>query len=285
MHLVRSPSTDHLQCEDQTKAKLFLDKFNEAKANGTKVHRVAEFFCGNATGNLSEDFSIWADCGIMSTKLRTWLTAYQLCSLDDSVQEAPHGIITAIVKTRPNSLPSLWSSLYRHRQSMAAKKSLDMNVPLRFNALFRYWRSLFSLKSTVGRRLLRAKRPLKESAFTQKVYRMNHFSFHVNGTPMKKEQEKFMASIADDKTPLTFMGKMIREYVRMTLKAKDIVSIHYDGADAGEGLALADGSIVPPQTPEIFSIVSADQHRLKTIVTQGRVHELNAPAPFVVQLY
>ena len=102
---------------------------------------------------------------------------------------------------------------------------------------------------------------------------------------MKKEQEKFMASIADDKTPLTFMGKMIREYVRMTLKAKDIVSIHYDGADAGEGLALADGSIVPPQTPEIFSIVSADQHRLKTIVTQGRVHELHAPAPFLVQQY
>jgi len=288
MHLICPPSTDPLQCEDQIKAKLFLTKFSEAKTQGRKVHRVAEFFCGDGPGNLSEDFSNWADRGVMSTELRTWLTAYQLCSLDDSMQESPHGIIARYQKSRPASLPSSWSAFYRYRQTMQAKRSFDMNFPHRFGSLFTHWRSLFAMKSTLGCRLAKPRRALMQTAaFTQKVYRMNHFSFHVKGSPMKKEQDKFLASITDDKTPVTSIGKVVREYLRMVLKPRDIISIHSGEVDAGagEGHASEEGSRLPLQPPEIFSIVSADQYRLKTIVTSSRFAALNTIAPFMVQLH
>ena len=287
MHLICPPSTDPLQCEDQIKAKLFLTKFSEAKTQGIKVHRVAEFFCGEGPGNLSEDFGNWANHGGMSTELRTWLTAYQLCSLDDSMQEAPHGIIARYQKSRPSSLPSCWSSFYRYQQSMDAKRSLDMNFPHRFGTLFTHWRSLFSMKSTLGRRLGRPRRT--EKKFIHKVYRMNNFSFHVNGTPMRKEQDKFLATITDDKIPVTKLGKVVREYLRIVLKPSDIVSINLGEVDAGnsggEGHALEEGSRPPPQNPETFSIVSSDQYRLKTIVTSSRFADFNTTAPFLVHLH
>ena len=283
MHLICPQSTDPLQCEDQIKAKLFLTKFSEAKTQGRKVHRVAEFFCGNGPGNLSEDFGNWANHGDMSTELRTWLTAYQLCSLDDSMQESPHGIIARYQQSRPRSLPANWAAFYRHRQSVEIKRSLDMKSPHRFGTLFTHWRSLFSMKSTVGHRLKR--RGSIEKKFLEKVYRMNHFSFRVNGTPMKKEQDKFLASITDRKTPVTHLGKLVREYLRIVLKPSDIIGINLGEVDAGEGHALENGFRPPPQNPETFSIVSSDHYRLKTIVTSSRSADFNLAAPFLVPLH
>ena len=263
---------------------MFLQKYDEARANGILTHRVSDLFCGEQHGSLRLDFEQWAHRGLMSIELRTWMTAYQLCCLDDGMQESPHGIITHIVASRPCSTPKCWSALYRYKQNLAAKRSLDINHPGRFNSLFQHWRMLFSKRSTLGAgRLIQPRKSIKRN-FLEKVYRMNEFAYQNIGT-MKKDQELFLRDSTDEVVPLSHSGKIAREYLRMMLQPRDIVSffpyVPPVGADVGTVSSEAqDVSVLEP--PELYSIISSDQHRLKTITTQSAQCDLAAPAPFMV---
>ena len=263
---------------------MFLQKYDGASANGTLTHRVSDFFCGEQPGSLRFDFEAWAYRGVMSSDLRTWLTAYQLCCLDDGMQESPHGIITHIVNAKPSSTPQLWSALYRYKQNLAAKRSLDINHPGRFSLLFQNWRMLFSKRPTFGARRLIQPRKLIKRDFLQKVYRMNEFAYQNIGT-MKKDQELFLRNSTHQVEALSHQGKIAREYLRMMLQPRDIVSFipYVPPVDADVGTVSSeaqDVSVLEP--PEVYSIISSDQHRLKTIVTQSAHCDLAAPAPFMV---
>ena len=156
---------------------MFLQKYDEAKVNGVRTHRVSDVFCGGHAGSLRHDFERWANAGVMSINLRTWLTAYQLCCLDDGMQESPHGIITKIAMSRPNATPKCWAALYRYKQNMDLERSLDMNHPGRFSSLFRHWRLPFSKRPTFGAKRLVHPRKFIRKKFLEKVYRMNEFAF------------------------------------------------------------------------------------------------------------
>jgi len=221
----------------------------------------------------------------MSTALRTWITAFQLCCLDDGMQESPHGIITGFANRKKRSLPRHWAALFRHAQNMDLKRSLDMNHPGRFSALFRYYRLLFSKKPTYGSQTLVHPRQLPRAKFGERVYRMNDFSFYQFGS-VKKEQAKFLLSVTDETQTISSQGKIFREYLRMVLLPKDIVSIMPEVvpvAPADKDGANSEAEPEPMgEPPELFSIISSDQTRLKTIVTQSSVADLSAPAPFMV---
>lgn len=261
---------------------MFLQKYDEAKAGGVLTHRVSDLFCGDADQSLRHDFEGWAHSGIMTIELRTWLTAYQLCCLDDSMQESPHGIITNLAKTRPNSSPKQWAALYRYQQNMAVKRSMEMNHPGRFCTLFKHWRLVFSRKPTMGvPRLLHPRNPIK-ARFLERVYRMNDYAFHNVGA-MKKDQTEFLHSVTNAVKSIKLHGKICREYLRMVVLPSDIVSfIPVPSADMEGGISEAELAISALEPPELYSIVSSDQYRLKTIVTQSAHADLNVPAPFMV---
>ena len=265
------------------KARLFLQKYDEAKAAGMQTHRVSDFFCGDHPGSLRPDFEMWANAGVMSIELRTWITAYQLCCLDDGMQESPHGVITKLAAARPNSGPKCWAALYRYKQNLHLKRSMDLNHPGRFGSLFRHWRLLFSKRPTFGtERLVHPRKVAKN--FEEKVYRMNQFAFTNIGT-MKKDQEQFRQDTTDHIEAISLTGKITREYLRMVLLPRDIVSFIQDvppvDADAGTVSSRAE-EVSVLQPPELYSIIASDQNRLKTIVTQSARCDLVAAAPFMV---
>ena len=262
---------------------MFLQKYDEAKVNGVRTHRVSDVFCGEQAGSLRHDFKRWVNEGVISIDLRTWLTAYQLCCLDDGMQESPHGIITKIAMSRPNSTPKCWAALYRYKQNMDLKRSLDMIHPGRFNSLFQYWGLIFSKRPTFGPSRLVHPRNLGQKKFFERVYRMNDFAFSSMGT-MKKDQEQFHRDTTDHTLAVTLTGKMTREYLRMVLLPKDIVSFvpYVPQVDLLTGeitFVVEEVSVLEP--PELYSIISSDQSRLKTIVTQSALGDYNASAPFM----
>jgi len=112
---------------------------------------------------------------------------------------------------------------------------------------------------------------------------MNEFAFQNTGT-MKNDQDRFLQSGTDLVEPISLHNKITREYLRMVLLPKDIVSFMPDApqVDADVGTVTsgaADVSVLEP--PELYSIISSDQYRLKTIVTQSAKRDLDAPAPFM----
>ena len=101
---------------------------------------------------------------------------------------------------------------------------------------------------------------------------------------MKKDQEQFHQDTTDHIEAISLTGKITREYLRMVLLPKDIASFMPDvlpvDADVGTVSSGAEEvSVLEP--PELYSIISSDQYRLKTIVTQSAQCDLVAPAPFM----
>lgn len=131
-----------LQADDRTKAALFVERYDKAIADPAtklKVHRVSHYL---ASGALGLDLRAYATGSPMSKKLRTEITAYQLCMLDDSMQESPHARISRVVQAARPSKPPWWSATVRLRQNLAICKSLDELKPQHSRALFQAWKFL-----------------------------------------------------------------------------------------------------------------------------------------------
>ena len=131
-----------LQADDRTKAALFVERYDKAIADPAtklKVHRVSHY---SASGALGLDLRAYASSSPMFKKLRTEITAYQLCMLDDSMQESPHARISRVVQAARPSKPPWWSATVRLRQNLAIGKSLDELKPQHSRALFQAWKFL-----------------------------------------------------------------------------------------------------------------------------------------------
>ena len=249
-------------------------------AAGRPTHRVADLFCSERPGSLRLEFETFVNLDLMSTNLQTMLTAYQLCNLDDGFQESPHGIITNWARGRPRSLPSDWSAQLRYMQNIVLKRLLDRNHPGRFAALFDHWRMLFSKKPTFGVRRLLCPRHFIRKDFLKKTYRMDDYAFHrVEG--VKKSQSKFLDSFSEEVKQISNTGKIVREYLRMVLCPRDIVSI-ISRSPPGH---CVDVPVTLEEPPLIYSIISSRVNALKTIVTQSAVADASAPAPFMVNCF
>ena len=93
------------KADDREKATEFVERYDQSMANPEtkpKVHRVSHYL---ASGQLGIDLRAYANGHPMSERLRTEITAYQLCMLDDSVQESPHARITKVLQTARASKP------------------------------------------------------------------------------------------------------------------------------------------------------------------------------------
>ena len=161
-----------LQADDRNKAIEFVARYDEAiadPASRLKVHRVTHYL---ATGPLGLDLRAYASGNPMSERLPTEITAYQLCMLDDSMQESPHARISRVVQSARPAKPPWWSATIRLDQNLAILKFLDHIKPQRSRALFRSWKFLAqpNLSARIQWNLIPKKVDTKQ--FLQMVYRL-----------------------------------------------------------------------------------------------------------------
>ena len=131
-----------LQAADRTKAALFVERYDKAIADPAtklKVHRVGHYL---TSGALGLGHRADATGSPMFKKLRTEITAYQLCMLDDSMRHSPHARISRVAQAAWPSEPPWWSATVRLSQNLAVCKSLDELKPQQSRALFQAWKFL-----------------------------------------------------------------------------------------------------------------------------------------------
>jgi hypothetical protein len=120
-----------------------LRRYDEAVAGGKFVHRVSRYLCGEGNGCLGSYLRLFATTGHMSVPLRTEITAYQLCVLDDSMQEGPHASVSRVALNARTSRASWWSGSLRLKQNMAM---WELNEPL-VNCWFGRWKAIYQKSS------------------------------------------------------------------------------------------------------------------------------------------
>jgi hypothetical protein len=177
--VVVSFTTTHAQihnpkADDREKAKEFVKRYDKSMANPetkAQVHRVSHYL---ASGELGSDLRAYAKGDPMSERLRTEITAYQLCMLDDSVQESPHAKSTKVVQAARASKPPWWSATVRMQQNIDLMDALEAKKPQRFAQFFHSWKFLCQTsRSSKATWRLTPKR-VGDKPFLQKVYRLGH---------------------------------------------------------------------------------------------------------------
>ena len=107
------------QADSRDVAKRICKDYDEARRTGQFVHRVTHYIASTNPGCWGSDLRAFASGQSMSEGLRSELTAYQLCVLDDSMAEGPHAYISGCGARAPSSKPAWWSSTIRLGQNLA----------------------------------------------------------------------------------------------------------------------------------------------------------------------
>ncbi|MCP4243259.1 MAG: hypothetical protein GY772_22105, partial [bacterium] len=159
-----APTRRGREVDDRRVAHEFVRQHDAAAAAGAPVHRVTAHLAAPGPDTLRTDLLAFANGGPMSSALRCEVTAYQLCILDDTVQEAVHRDVTHISARAPASKLAL----------RAATLRLDQNIELwdAATALGQDTDGGFQQGRTVawgeGQRVMR---PLRAAQFLDCVYR------------------------------------------------------------------------------------------------------------------
>ena len=135
----------YFKADDRSVAKRMISDYDAALADPSRVnriHRVSHFLLGQDGENLGEDFKTFARGGAMSERLRTEITAYQACMLDDSAVEGPHASVSRISKSAASVGAAWWSSTLRFIQNQSCMKVCNEEEADIFNSLFLNWKVL-----------------------------------------------------------------------------------------------------------------------------------------------
>ena len=163
--------------DDREKASEFVRLYDEvlAKPGGhARVHRVSHYLASVANDCLGADLRHYAAGGPMSDGLRAEVTAYQLCVLDDSVQESPHALVSRIATTSRRSGAQWWSSTVRLHQNRSVRMDIEAIAPGQFARFFRSWKIIGQLNWHRYRQFMN--RRIATRPFLDMVYRTGHSS-------------------------------------------------------------------------------------------------------------
>ena len=162
----------YFQADDRSVAKRMISDYDAALADPSRVnriHRVSHFLLGQDGENLGEDFKRFARGGAMSERLRTEITAYQACMLDDSAVEGPHASVSRISKSAASVGAAWWSSTLRFIQNQSCMKVCNEEEADIFNSLFLNWKVLSQRSPLRYRKNIQSRQ--KTRGFLDFVYR------------------------------------------------------------------------------------------------------------------
>ncbi|MCP4239901.1 MAG: hypothetical protein GY772_05005, partial [bacterium] len=144
------------QVDDRTKASEFLRQHDEAVGGEKAVHRVTAFLAGSGPGQHGRALRAWASGAseAMDPALRREVTAYQLCMVDDTVQEAVHRDVTHVSARAPGSRLAFRAATLRLDQSLALWRASQCQAER--EAAFRGWRGILRCRGVKRKASVRA---------------------------------------------------------------------------------------------------------------------------------
>lgn len=108
-----------LEADDRQVARALIEEADAAVSAGRPLHRVTQYLVGHGLGTMRPLMQRFVDEGFMDPRLRTEITAYQLCMLDDTVQEAVHRDVSRIVQRARHSSVAFVAASLRLKQNLA----------------------------------------------------------------------------------------------------------------------------------------------------------------------
>jgi hypothetical protein len=276
----------HVQADDREKAKQFVELYDDAMsvpATAQHVHRVSHYL---AAGSLGNDLREYAAGHPMTSQLRTEITAYQLCMLDDSIQEGPHASISHVVTASRPARPPWWSAGVRLDQNLEARETLEKLSRGRFCQFFTNWK--FLTQRTTRPDLRRALTPQKIATekFLTKVYRLGQEN-RVDWSGLQILTTG--RDTASNASKFSTMQLVMIDFLKCVCKPLTYYTIAIESAiQALDDLPMASGPCCEPEvtvTPHIFQVVSFNVPRKVQVQTDDVIEESNYQVPAIVQRF
>jgi hypothetical protein len=276
----------HIQADDREKAKQFVDLYDEAMrvpATAQHVHRVSHYL---AAGSLGIDLREYAAGRPMTSQLRTEVTAYQLCMLDDSIQEGPHSRISRVVTASRSARPPWWSAGVRLEQNLEARATLEALSQGRFCQFFTNWKFLTQRSTRPDLRMALTPQQIGTEKFLNKVYRLGQenridwsgLQILTTGT-----------DTASNASKLSTLQTLMIDYLKRVCKPLTYYTITTESTiHALDDLPMASGPCCEPEvtvTPRIFQVVSFNVPRKVQVQTDEVIDERNYQVPAIVQRF
>ncbi len=264
-----------------------MDKYDKVLTNPTltgSVHRVSHYLCSTTQPNaLGHDFRSYASGEHMSTRLRTEITAYQLCVLDDATVESPHACVGQVLNRSSRSSVAWWSATIRLDQNISARRSLQLLARGRFTTLYKSWKAL---GQHIGRKYSRlTPKRITTTAFLQEVYRTGpHSRLDWSHLGLK-------VPVVPDAPVTKTVSIAIREvqidYMRRVCLPGQCFTVPTDTAfaDLDDIAAKGGQSTHFTQEPICFQVVSTDVTKKRHVHTVSMVEIRRMHVPIVIQRF
>lgn len=247
------------------------------------THRVSSYLMGSATGQLGPDFRRWAGEGHMSGRLRSELTAYQLCMLDDSFVEAPHAHISRIARQATVPSPSWWSATVRIEQNFQAYEKSKISCPGRFEQLFDAWKLMGQFRQ--GRYLEGQALKVPARQFLRSVYRTGAQDTQRDWTVLRPLTDRPGQGMPEVRP--SDMEALIKEYLLAIFVPGSVVEVQDTrGVSASEllsGVAHPSGQVALVAPRQFYQVVSRALVSKKFVSTERLARIKFMRVPVVLQ--
>lgn len=285
--VVRGRSNVRSQADSREKAKEFVERYDEVVAQPggrAMLHRVSHYLASVDSGCLGRDLRAFADSGRMSKELRSEILAYQLCILDDSIQESPHAQVSRVASVARQSGPPWWSATIRMDQNVATKSSLDAVSANRFSQCFRAWKALGQCKWTRYANLVSQR--VRTRPFLEMVYRTGShcradWSFLADLSESSTPTRDSVSRTAIQEVKIDFLKRVCTPHAMLTWgKPSSVPAVSDMGSVALPGQAQHS-----QLEPCVLQVVSYDFTRKKVVQTESARRWRRMLLPATVQRY
>lgn len=267
---------------------MFVSKYDKAIVDpvlSQSIHRVAHYLCSETLPHcLGGAMRAYAGGGPMSSTLRTEVTAYQLCMLDDGSVESPHACVGAVVKHSSGSSVPWWSASLRLEQNIASKSCMDTMARGRFAIMFRSWKALGQHCDSRHRQMI--PRRMKDKPFLQFVYRTGQHNM-ADWSSLVMLPLASKSPGASVRLPTTGFQQAKIEYIKHVCQEHQCFSVpHASASDAIDSIATM-GNRLPAvaMVPFCFKVITADITRKRHVHTAKMSEARRMSLPAVVQRF
>ena len=257
------------------------DQHVSQHGNDSETHRVSRYVASAAPNCLGSYLRLFAKRGIMSAKLRTEITAYQMCILDDSFVEGPHASIGRAARAAPKGTNAWWSATLRLAQTCRMREAMD-SQPGRFAWYFARWKMLAQKEPGQYDRGRPAKK--KTPDFCNFVYRSGFCStqdWSALGLKAFRPQE----NRADRHADRSQVAALQRDYVRCVFRPGCIFSLVNRAARNTQTLTTdnQDSDVMATASHMYFQVVDTGLVRKKHVDSEALAAWRRMSCPAKVQ--
>ena len=231
-----------------------------------RLHRVSHYMLSPEHPNLGGDLRLFAEGHPMSSRLRTEISAYQACMLDDSAVEGPHARIGRVCRGAPHCGAPWWSATIRLAQNSAAREERRGTAPGLFENMFSKWKVL--AQASPRRYELNIPARISNRAFADLVYRTGQRNL-VDWSALGIIAAAFSTDTARPQRQRSEIRQLQDDYLRCVLKDGSFLS--WEKSDILAIADLADGEVAAasaaPTQVEVVQVVSMNSAFKKHVLT------------------